>query len=170
MKVLIAIDEKSFARPIANFVTRHKWAPATDFKVINVVEPLLVGSYMSLFPAPMLNTVREEMLGTGRDLVRRVALSLRDAFHTTRVEEEVVEGNPKDAIIRCAKDWGADLIILGSHGREGMGRVLLGSVSLSVSATAPCSVLVVRPAPARNGQGSSENRQDEQRAVKELVP
>jgi nucleotide-binding universal stress UspA family protein len=55
-------------------------------------------------------------------------------------------GKPVEEIVRTAKDWGADLIVVGSHGRAGVQRALLGSVAEGVMRAAPCAVLVVRPA------------------------
>lgn len=56
----------------------------------------------------------------------------------------VIQGSPKQAIVEEAETWGADLIIMGSHGYGFWQRALLGSVSSSVVHHAPCSVLVVR--------------------------
>jgi nucleotide-binding universal stress UspA family protein len=59
------------------------------------------------------------------------------------------EGDPKTRIIDHAAEWHADLIVLGSHGRKGFDRFLLGSVSEAVARHASCSVEIVRvPAPA----------------------
>lgn len=52
-------------------------------------------------------------------------------------------GKPADFITREARDRGVDLIVVGSHGRTGLGRLLLGSVSERVIGHAPCPVLVV---------------------------
>lgn len=57
---------------------------------------------------------------------------------------KIVEGIPKDAIVQEARDWGADLIVLGSPGYGRVRRVFLGSVACAVVAKAPCSVQVVR--------------------------
>jgi nucleotide-binding universal stress UspA family protein len=51
---------------------------------------------------------------------------------------------PKQLILKEASDWGAHLIVLGSHGRRGLDRLLLGSVSEAIAAHAPCSVEVIR--------------------------
>ena len=62
----------------------------------------------------------------------------------------VWEGDPGESIIEAARAEGADLIVVGSHGRGTVGRVLIGSVSDHVVRNAPCPVLVVRsggPAP-----------------------
>ena len=53
-------------------------------------------------------------------------------------------GTPSAEIARAAKDWPADLVVIGSHGRGGVQRILLGSVAEGVMREAPCPVLVVR--------------------------
>jgi nucleotide-binding universal stress UspA family protein len=56
----------------------------------------------------------------------------------------VLEGIPHDRIVRAARSTRADLIVLGTHGRTGLGRVFLGSVAARVVTLAPCPVLTVR--------------------------
>jgi nucleotide-binding universal stress UspA family protein len=56
----------------------------------------------------------------------------------------VKAGDPRDAINETAKELGADLIVMATHGRHGISRVLLGSVTESVVRTAPCPVLTVK--------------------------
>lgn len=56
-------------------------------------------------------------------------------------------GNPADSIVEAAAAEGADMIVVGSHGRSGLGRAILGSVSDHVVRHAPCPVLVVRAVP-----------------------
>lgn len=69
----------------------------------------------------------------------------------------LAEGWPKDAILDEAERWGADLIVVGSHGRRGVRRFLLGSVSLAVAANARCSVEIVRvPEPADDSFPSTD--------------
>ncbi|MFN8515911.1 MAG: universal stress protein [Thermomicrobiales bacterium] len=54
------------------------------------------------------------------------------------------EGAPASDIVAAAQEWQADLIVVGTHGRGGLGRLVLGSVAESVLRDAPCPVLVVR--------------------------
>ncbi|MGZ8438679.1 MAG: universal stress protein [Candidatus Limnocylindrales bacterium] len=61
------------------------------------------------------------------------------------------EGDPAESIVEAAKSEGADIIVVGSHGRAALGRALIGSVSDQVVRHAPCPVMVVRPAIARPG-------------------
>ncbi|MGF1536868.1 MAG: universal stress protein [Elainellaceae cyanobacterium] len=68
-----------------------------------------------------------------------------DRAQAAGIETEVTQdaGNPGPAICRLADRWGADLIIVGSHGRTGLSEMLLGSVSNYVVHHAPCSVLII---------------------------
>jgi nucleotide-binding universal stress UspA family protein len=64
------------------------------------------------------------------------------------VTATVLDGSPKRIIVEEAERWGADLIVVGSHGYGSWNRFLLGSVSQAVSLHAPCSVEIVRRAAA----------------------
>jgi len=74
-------------------------------------------------------------------LRERVPAALR-----ARVPHEAIVplGQPADEIVRLAADRGASLVVVASHGRGGLARVVLGSVSSRVAARAPCPVLIVR--------------------------
>jgi nucleotide-binding universal stress UspA family protein len=69
---------------------------------------------------------------------------LQKVFPQWQVQLEPSAGSPADAILEKAKTWPADLIVVGTHGRSALGRVLLGSVSLKLIREAPCSVRVAR--------------------------
>jgi nucleotide-binding universal stress UspA family protein len=71
---------------------------------------------------------------------RAVALALARGI---AAESRVLEGDPSEALVAAAVQEQADLIVLGSHGRRGMQRLLLGSVAETVVRTAPLPVLVV---------------------------
>jgi nucleotide-binding universal stress UspA family protein len=59
------------------------------------------------------------------------------------------EGDPAESIVEAAESEGADIIVVGSHGRAALGRALIGSVSDQVVRRATCPVMVVRPAVGR---------------------
>jgi nucleotide-binding universal stress UspA family protein len=143
MKVLIAVDSNIQPDSIADFVRRHVWEFPCDFKVIHVVRPIQDGDIVGLLKVTLRKDIADERLSSGRHLVRRVAIALRDALHTTHVEEEVLEGDARDMIVKCAREWQADLVVVSSHINASMRR-RLGSVSAAVAADAPCSVLLIR--------------------------
>ena len=60
------------------------------------------------------------------------------------VHTKILTGNPRNSILDEAEEWGADLIVVGSHGYTGLKRVLIGSVSLAIASHAHCSVEIVR--------------------------
>lgn len=77
------------------------------------------------------------------------------------VETIVVEGIAAVEILRAASELHPDLIVIGSHGRTGLGRVLMGSVAEEISRKAPCPVLIVREPhkiPEEAGQEASAAR------------
>ena len=61
------------------------------------------------------------------------------------VEEVIAHGEPASEIVRVARERGADLIVISSHGRTGLGRIIFGSTAESVVRYAHCPVLVVKP-------------------------
>ena len=82
---------------------------------------------------------RETALAT----MRRFAET--EAGPDARIRFEVAEGNPANEILDCAKTRGSDLIVLGTHGRSGFERLLLGSVTEKVLRKGICPVLSVPP-------------------------
>jgi nucleotide-binding universal stress UspA family protein len=98
----------------------------------------------TLFTAPEMAEYipPEESAQQAKALVAKTADALRSAGIS--VTTDIVQGDPKILIIENAEAWGADLIVLGSHGRRGLKRFLLGSVSETVMRHAHCSVEIVR--------------------------
>ncbi len=61
-----------------------------------------------------------------------------------RIEQRLAEGNPAAEIVQAAAETGCDVIVMGTHGRTGLGRLLLGSVAEQVLRRAPCPVVTVK--------------------------
>ena len=77
----------------------------------------------------------------GEDAVGRV----KEAAQGTDIETHVLEGNPAVEITKFAKDNGVDLIVVGTLGKSGIDRILLGSVAEKIVRLSPIPVLTVRP-------------------------
>lgn len=85
-----------------------------------------------------------ELFAEGARHVLDAAVSaLPNGPHDPKVEKVLVMGSPANALLGAAD--GADLVVVGSHGRGAMSELLLGSVSHQVVNRAPCPVVVVRP-------------------------
>jgi len=85
---------------------------------------------------------KQEMAEAGAELERTAA-----ELGAARVDKRIAVGDVGGTICRLAAELGVDVIVVGSHGRSAISRVLLGSVSTQVVHHAPCPVLVVRSAP-----------------------
>jgi nucleotide-binding universal stress UspA family protein len=88
--------------------------------------------------------------GKGRDAEmkhwREQLEQIRPTNQDIPVRHVLLEGDPADEIVRYALDAASDLIVMGTHGRTGVRRLLMGSVAEMVLREAPCSVLVVKMA------------------------
>jgi len=76
--------------------------------------------------------------------IRAMLEAVKPADPTIPFEQRLAMGDPAAEICRIAADEGAELIILGTHGRTGLFRLLMGSVAESILRRAPCPVLVYR--------------------------
>lgn len=83
-----------------------------------------------------------ELQEAGAELARTA-----EALGATQVDKRVELGEPASTICRVAGELNVDAIVVGSHGRSGLSRLVLGSTSEHVVRAAPCPVLVVRDAP-----------------------
>jgi nucleotide-binding universal stress UspA family protein len=86
--------------------------------------------------------LRQSITQEAQTLVDRMLAAVRQAGFT--VDAVVRQGDPRREIVEEAKAWKPDLIVVGSHGRTGISRWLLGSVAEYVVRHAPCSVEVAR--------------------------
>jgi nucleotide-binding universal stress UspA family protein len=80
----------------------------------------------------------------GRDYWREQLEQIRPTDPRIPVHHVLLEGHPATEIVRFAQDATIDLIVMGTHGRTGLERLLMGSVAEKVMREAPCSVLVVK--------------------------
>jgi len=140
MKIVLAIDDSKFSEAAAKSLAGQFRPQDTEVRVLHVVEPIVISQppQMSAGYYPEL----EDRLPQAREVVDRVAKTLSSAGF--RVTTSVPTGDARSVILENAEEWNADLIVLGSHGRKGLERFFLGSVSEAVARHALCSVLIVR--------------------------
>jgi nucleotide-binding universal stress UspA family protein len=145
MKIILAIDESKFSQAAIQSVLHTARPQETEVRVLHVLEPIFVPPEAQTWTSlPVYAEMTEQRRQHATELVKRAADSLKAAGFKV-CSYAVEDGVPKLTIVDEAKEWGADLIVLGSHGRTGLGRLLLGSVSESVARHAACSVEIVRP-------------------------
>jgi nucleotide-binding universal stress UspA family protein len=147
MKVLLATDGSDYSREAAEKMCevlgdldnlRVKVVSAFEEAYPIAAEPFAVSAefYQKIIDAS--ENQAEHFASETVELIRK-----RLTNGNFEVSFEVLKGSPEQQIVEEARDWQADLIVVGSHGRGFWGR-MLGSVSDAVIHHAPCSVLVVR--------------------------
>lgn len=151
-RILVSTDFSATADTALEYATTLASRLGASIRLLHVFEdPYVAGFYASELYVPMPADVRERLL---TDIRRQLAERLPNTAAVTATSE-VSEGVPAEAIVEHARDHGADLIVMGTHGRRGLSHVLLGSVAERVLRTAPCPVLVVR-SPGKQPDGRTE--------------
>jgi len=143
MKVLMGIDDSKCAAEIARAFVEQFRSQNTEVLVLHVLLPLGLSAppEMAAGYAPELADLKQP----AHDLVERIAQQLRAAGFNA--ETAVETGDVRERILDSATEWRADLIVLGSHGKRGIQRFLLGSVAEFVARHAKCSVQIIRTPP-----------------------
>lgn len=144
LKVLIATDGSPCSSAAVRSVADRPWAEGTEFRIVSVVEPSA-----PLFRPPYFNPERmRELRGDDMKRAQQAVCIAEDILCGAGIESstaiEVPSATAKELILSEAADWGADIIVVGSHGRRGVSRAWLGSVSEAVALHAQCSVEIIR--------------------------
>jgi nucleotide-binding universal stress UspA family protein len=129
MRVLIAYDGSTFAEAAIADLAQAGLPDDTEARIFHAIER----------PVDLM----------GESLSEDACTRVQAQFRSWTIQMETAAGHAAEMILKRAREWHADLIVLGSHGRSGLARVLLGSVSASVARDAGCSVRVVRSAERR---------------------
>ncbi len=143
MKVLLGIDDSTFSEAAVAAVARRSWPADTEIKVVSAVDE-------GFFTARDEPSLAQNPYDIARRALERALATLQEHLPHVTLTSEIITGSPKQVLVDEAEAWGTDLIIVGSHGRRGLTRFLLGSVSQAVALHAPCSVEIVRT--PRNGK------------------
>jgi nucleotide-binding universal stress UspA family protein len=142
LKILLAIDGSRFSEDATQAVIWQIRPEQAEVCVLHIVEPLLLIPEFRSGNLEALKAAEKQLRRHGEDVVARAEQLLRKAGF--KIHTKIREGDRRAEIIDQAAEWGADLIVLGSHGRKGLNRFLLGSVAEFVSRHADCSVEIVR--------------------------
>jgi nucleotide-binding universal stress UspA family protein len=141
-RLLLATDGSEYSQAAAHSIATRPWPAGIQIRIISVVEPVMPASDPWFASGALIDKVREETASKSRESVEAAREIISRAGIT--IETNVFDGSPKKRIVEDARDWRANLIVVGSHGRRGVLRYLLGSVSEAVAMHAHCSVEVIR--------------------------
>ena len=146
-RILVAVDGSDTSMNAADYaitLAKNNDNNESEIFVINVID---IPPMFKMLPSD----TRKQLIRIGRQQATQIfdtieQMAKRHDVKTNKINTEMVETSMSaaDEIIRYAKEKGVDLIVVGTKGRSGMSKALLGSVASKVVTYSPCSVLVVR--------------------------
>jgi nucleotide-binding universal stress UspA family protein len=142
MKILLAVDGSPHSQAAVDEIVRRPWPASTTVRIISVIRPYAPPATEFVIAGATLEEMRQQQASSAAQITGRAADVVKGAGLSA--ETTVREGDARSAIVDEADEWGADLIVVGSHGRTGLTRLLLGSVAQAIVGHASCSVEVVR--------------------------
>lgn len=135
--IVAALDRTGATAPVVHSATSlATMIPGSELHLLHVVD---AGQPPGALPIPLTATMNE-----ARDFLEGIKAEIAEKF-TGRVTPHLAASLPARHIVQLATDLGADLVVVGTHGKGGLARLLLGSVSQYLVNHAPCAVLVARP-------------------------
>ncbi len=138
--ILAAVDFSAAAEAIGARALDLSQRYACRVTLVHAVDYLLPLGYADDFtPSPVMMIDENELL----EQSRRSLQTFAEKMGLEEARQQVLAGAPRQEIIRYAREHDVDLIVIGSHGRHGLDR-LLGSTARSILNDAPCDVLAVR--------------------------
>ena len=147
-KILLAVDGSAYAEAAARAIAERPWPARSEVRVLSVVEVVLPAMH-ALFDPPFVQSdevqrLRVEAVARAQRAVSDAVAILAPSGLAVSETISVLLDGTKEVILQEARDWGADWLFVGSHGRQGAERLLMGSVSEALAMQANCSVEVVR--------------------------
>ena len=142
MKILLATDGSEYSVSAARSIAARPWPAGSEVRIVSVVEQIVPAADPWYAAGAVAERVRadnkihsEAAVAAAEEIIAGAGLNAQTA---------VLEGSPKKRIVEESNEWGAHLVVVGSLGRRGLTRYLLGSVSEAVAMHAHCSVEVIR--------------------------
>ena len=144
-RLIVGIDGSLDSDMALREVAAREWPVGSTIRLITAIEPLMSVSFALSSLDPAAGWLKQKDIDA-RALANRMNQRAAERLRGTgfSVSSLVREGNPKQILVKEAKRWKADCIFVGAKGLRGIERFLIGSVSMAVTARAPCSVEVVR--------------------------
>jgi nucleotide-binding universal stress UspA family protein len=142
MNILLATDGSPYSEAAIREVAGRTWPAGSEVKVLSVFEPPFAPTADALYTSSDYFAEAEKKARAAVDEAVSALEAREDK--ALKVTPEVASGSAKKVIVDVAEEWGADLIVVGSHGYPALKRLLLGSVSQALALHAPCSVEIVR--------------------------
>jgi nucleotide-binding universal stress UspA family protein len=159
-RIIVGVDGSPGSQAAIQAVAKRGWTAGSEVRVVVAQDLMKVFPVALLIPpvSEFAKEVNEDEDIQVREILEQAVAELRAGFDgkSVTVSSLVDSGDPKQVLVRCAEEFGADCIFTGATGFSNrFERFVLGSVSAAVAARAHCSVEVVRNLKPLKPSGSS---------------
>jgi nucleotide-binding universal stress UspA family protein len=137
-KLVVPVDFSDFSRAALKYTVELVKGTEAEILLLHVLEPMMPGT--AYIPTGGHATPYPELV----EAARQGLAELEPLAAGVRCKSLVRTGEPGAEIVTCAKEEGADVIVLCTHGRSGLARLVLGSTAEAVIRQAPVPVLTLR--------------------------
>ena len=146
MKILLAVDGSECSEAAVKSVAQRPWPAGSELKIISAVEPAYLPTTDTwVLPENYYLEIEKAAQEQAQSAIKSAVEQIKASdVAKLAITTEIQDGPARDVILEEADKWGADLIVLGSHGYRGLKKFLLGSVSHAITTHAHCSVEIVR--------------------------
>jgi len=159
MRILIAYDGSPSADHAVDEAVRRPWPAGTRVRLVSVLEataPVPPEIGVELY-GPVLEKLRESQRQALQQAVRRAGDRFKGRTDLA-VDFEMRDGPINRSLLEAIREFGADLVIAGSHGATALERFFLGSVSHALVTQSPCSVEIVKKPPPEGARVKESKR------------
>ncbi len=147
-KILIAVDESKYSENAAGYGFELAHAYKAHVGLVNIVEPIVypTSEQDGIIGMPFINSPVDDaelikvQSESSENIIQRTIKTFAKGLPVTQFTDY---GSTADGIINCSKEFGADLVVLGTHSRTGIDRLLMGNIAEDVVRHSEVPVLVV---------------------------
>jgi len=142
-KLMLATDFSESSKAALKMATTMRDQFAGHLDVLHAFDPKGLEYAAGHYLMPTMGSWLSERVASLHGLAEKTLAELCDKLGPC--SRHLVEGPPGDMIVRFAREHAIDMIIMGTHGHEGLKRLVMGSVAEQVVRHAPCAVLIIKP-------------------------
>lgn len=144
-KILLPTDGSKFAEKAAEHAIWIASRSGAEIIVLNVIE---TSSLVGLPAEDLIVKIKEMLKEEGRRSLERISEMISQSEEESKIEDVKItlkteEGSPADSILKTIENENIDLVVMGTSGKHGLDRFLLGSVTEKVVRSSECPVLAV---------------------------
>jgi nucleotide-binding universal stress UspA family protein len=152
MKIIVATDGSNTSRAAIEALVGTRWSPGTEIKLMNAIRPTDIGMPLLTFGASQSGEPHD-LVKQREKMLESLAAEVHEKLPHCKVTIELASGDAKACVVDAAKEWPADMVLLGSRGHKGLELILLGSVSQGIVMSSPCPVVIVKSGPGASHGG-----------------